>query len=78
MGHVEALKVEFPKQAGKIFLLSEMSGQPYSVHDPYGEPLLAFQKMAAELAGLMDSGIEKIIRLANENAKRDKASTSLQ
>jgi protein-tyrosine-phosphatase len=78
LGHVEALKVEFPDQAGKVFLLTEMSGHPYSVHDPYGEPLLAFQKMAAELAGLVDSGLDKIIRIAEENSKRYKKPTNLQ
>ena len=77
-GHVEALKVEFPEQADKVFLLTEMSGHPYSVHDPYGEPLLSFQKMAAELAGLVDSGLDKIIQIAEENSLRKKESTNLQ
>lgn len=69
-GHVEALKVEFPEEAQKIFLFTEMSGHPYSVHDPYGEPFLAFQKMAAEMAGLVDTGLDRIIKTAEANSKR--------
>ncbi len=69
-GHVEALKIEFPEHADKIFLLTEMSGHPYSVHDPYGEPFLSFQKMAAEMAGLVDSGLDRIIQIAEGNSQR--------
>lgn len=67
VGHAEALRAEFADQAYKVYLLSEMSGRPYSVSDPYGEPLIAYQRMAAELAQLIDNGLDRIIQLAEEN-----------
>lgn len=69
-GHVEALRVEFPVYAHKIYLLSEMVGQQYGVQDPYGEPLVMYQQMAKELATLIDNGLERIIKLAGENERR--------
>ena len=67
-GHAEALRAEFPAQAHKVFMITEMSGQVYSVYDPYGEPLISYQRMAAELAGIIDSGLDRIIELAEENS----------
>lgn len=67
-GHAEALRAEFPAQAHKVFMITEMSGRPYSVHDPYGEPLISYQRMAAELAGIIDGGLDRIIELAKENS----------
>lgn len=67
-GHAEALRAEFPAQAHKVFMLTEMTGRAYSVSDPYGEPLIAYQRMAAELAGIIDGGLDRIIELAEENS----------
>ncbi len=66
-GHEEALKAEFPGQAHKINLLSAMSGPGYSVHDPYGEPRPAYERMVEEVSGLVDDGLSSIIRLAIQN-----------
>lgn len=70
-GHKESLRVEFPHQAYKIFLLTEMIGQSYSIHDPYGEPLESYQRMAIELTELIDDGMDRIIQLAKENSARE-------
>jgi protein-tyrosine phosphatase len=67
-GHAEALRAEFPDQAHKVYLISEMVGKSYSVHDPYGEPLFSYQHMAAELAGIIDGGMDRIVKLAEENS----------
>lgn len=67
-GHAEALRAEFPAQSHKVFMITEMSGQAYSVYDPYGEPLISYQRMAAELAGIIDSGLDRTIELAEENS----------
>lgn len=67
-GHAEALRAEFPDQAYKVHMITEMAGRSYSVYDPYGEPLIAYQRMAAELAGLIDGGMDRIVELAEENA----------
>jgi hypothetical protein len=44
-----------------------MAGQPYSVHDPYGESLVMYQQMAGELSVLIDNGLERIIELAGKS-----------
>lgn len=77
-GHVEALKIEFPHFADKVYLLTEMSGLPYSIYDPYGKPLDDFRDMAVELTSLIDAGLERIIQLAQTNANRNKLTTSHQ
>lgn len=69
-GHVEALQAEFTDHANKIYLLSEMVGESYSVHDPYGEPLAMYQRMGDELSSLIEDGLERIIELAGKNARR--------
>lgn len=66
-GHAEALRAEFPAQSHKVFMITEMSGRAYSVSDPYGEPLISYQRMAAELTGIIDSGMDRIVQLAEEN-----------
>jgi len=70
-GHAEALRAEFPDQADKVYMISEMSGKSYSVSDPYGQPLVSYQRMAAELAGIIDSGMDRIVELAEENPAKD-------
>jgi protein-tyrosine phosphatase len=69
-GHVEALKAEFPKYAAKIYLLTEMSGSVYSVHDPYGEPRPAYERMVAEVSDLVDEGFARLTELARQNESR--------
>jgi protein-tyrosine-phosphatase len=66
-GHVEALKVEFPDQAHKIYPLTAMIGPIYNVNDPFGGPLVDYQIMIAELARIIDGGFDRIIELAEEN-----------
>jgi protein-tyrosine-phosphatase len=66
LGHVEALKVEFPTQADKVFAFSEMVGKRYSIRDPYGGPLSDYERMVAELTNLIDDGLDRIIALASK------------
>lgn len=68
--HLEALQIEFPAYADKIYLFSEMIGLRFSVDDPYGEPLHRYQQMADELTTLVDDGLDRIIELADTNARR--------
>ncbi len=70
-GHAEALRAEFQDHAHKVYMLTEMTGQSYSVHDPFGEPLVSYQRMAAEMAGLIDGGMDRIVQLAEENRAGD-------
>lgn len=66
-GHVEALKVEFPDEAQKIYPITAMSGAIYSVNDPFGGPLVDYQVMIAELARIIDRGFDRIVELAEPN-----------
>lgn len=70
LGQVEALKAEFPHEASRIYSLSEMSGDPYSVYDPYGEPRSSYEKMVAEMTRLIEDGLPRIIRLARTNREK--------
>ncbi len=67
-GHVEALKIEFPDEAHKIYPITAMAGPAYSVEDPFGSSLLDYQRMAAELASIIDRGLDRIIELAKTNS----------
>jgi protein-tyrosine-phosphatase len=69
-GHAEALRAEFPEARVRIRLLSEMSGPPYDVRDPYGGTLDQYRQTANELESLIDRGIERIVELAAQNEAR--------
>lgn len=64
-GHVEAIKIEFPHYATKVFLFSEIINQRYNISDPYGGPLKDYKRMANEITKIIDSGLEKIVALAS-------------
>jgi protein-tyrosine phosphatase len=69
-GHAEALRLEFPDQASKVYLLSEMkNGHRYDIDDPYGGPLEEYRACANVLVDLIDAGFERIKSLAEENAQ---------
>ena len=65
----EALSLEFPDSANRIYLLSEMSARmAYDIPDPAlgGENP---KKLIQELIGLVEKGLPKITALAEENAR---------
>jgi protein-tyrosine-phosphatase len=70
--HVEALEAIFPDYAHdyahKVHLLSEMTGQKYSVSDPYGGSRLEYAYIAQELEQLIDDGYERIVALVEAAA----------
>jgi protein-tyrosine-phosphatase len=63
-GHAEALRVEFPEAAERIFLLSEMAGEKEDVKDPYGGPHHGYVKMVDELSELIETGLPRILGVA--------------
>jgi protein-tyrosine-phosphatase len=65
--HKEALQVEFPELAKRIFLLSEMVGNYDDIHDPVSGTLADYRAAADELDQLIDKGFDKICQLAQEN-----------
>ena len=68
IGHQEALRVEFPDLADRIFLLSEMTGYRLDIRDPYGGPKEDYLDTAQELEQYLDRGFGKIVELALQNA----------
>jgi protein-tyrosine phosphatase len=65
LGHKEALQVEFPELASRIYLLYEMVGLNEEVRDPYGGTMADYQDTARELDQILTKGIERIIRLSD-------------
>ncbi|MEW6716615.1 MAG: hypothetical protein AB1345_03800 [Chloroflexota bacterium] len=63
-GQKEALTVEFPEIAPRLFLLSEMVGEEYSIPDPIGGELSDYRRTAARIHRLLTQGFERIVRLA--------------
>lgn len=60
-GHAEALRMEFPDHAHKVFLLGEMKdGVRREVDDPYGGSLEEYQTAVEEIEELIDAGFERI------------------
>lgn len=62
--HKEALVAEFPGLAHRIFMLSEMSGRRLSINDPIGGDPIDYQQCADEIENWLESGWQKIIKLA--------------
>ena len=66
-GQKEAIPLEYPSLKKKTFLLSELSGTPYSIPDPYltNEPC---RDIAFEIESLIENNFTKIIDMANKNS----------
>ena len=60
--HRRTLFYNYPHLLGKIFLLSEMSGNYHDIKDPYRKPKEAYQRTADEMTALIDDGYATILR----------------
>lgn len=67
-GHAEALRIEFPADAHKVFLLSEMVGRRYDISDPYGGPRAGYEQMSRETERLVREGFGRITDIARARA----------
>jgi protein-tyrosine phosphatase len=67
-GHKEALQVEFPRFASKIFLPSEMVGEINEIKDPMGRATADFERTALELEDILERGLGVIAELSEEYA----------
>lgn len=63
-GHKEALRVEFPEIAKRVYLLSEMAGYTRSIVDPIGGSMVDFQETAREIEQILTKGFDKIKQLS--------------
>lgn len=63
--HAEGLRLEFPHQADKIHLVSEMArGRRFDIQDPYGGSPEEYRACVEELEDLINAGFERIRALA--------------
>jgi len=62
----EALKTAFPKQAAKIFLLSEMAGETFEIVDPIGGSQADFNATGLEIENILVEGFPKISQLSTD------------
>ena len=67
-GHKEALQVEFPRFANKVFLLSEMVDEDFEIKDPIGRSTADFEKTALELESIFERSLGVIAQLSEEYA----------
>lgn len=65
-GHAEALRVEFPVEAGKIYMLTQMIDRNYNVADPYGGDYAEYERMYELVQDIIDGGLDRIIALASQ------------
>jgi protein-tyrosine-phosphatase len=69
-GHKEALQIEFPQIAERIYLIGEMIGEEREIQDPIGGPLIDYRDTARLLERILTDGFENIRRLAKNPAGR--------
>ena len=63
-GQKESILFDFPKLRDRIYLLSELSGPPYSIPDPYITKE-TFSDIASEIETLIKGNVDKIEALAD-------------
>jgi protein-tyrosine phosphatase len=68
-GHKEAIQLEFPQVAGRIFLLTELSRTPLDVADPIGLALEDYRDTAQEIREYILAGFDRIVELSQNPAQ---------
>lgn len=67
-GHKEALCVEFPEFADRIYMLTEMIGYKMDIQDPITGTLDNFRDTAQELEQMIGQGLETILSMAQDSS----------
>jgi protein-tyrosine-phosphatase len=62
--HKQILQARFPEKSGKVFMLSEMSGEEFPVDDPFGATLEDYLYTAEVIDHLIKNGMDSIRRYA--------------
>ncbi len=62
-GQKEAIQIEFSKIAGKVFMLSEMSGEISNIEDPIGQSYQNYLETADQIDEWIKSGFPRILQL---------------
>ncbi len=63
----EGLQLNFPHDADRIYMLSEMVGRIEDVPDPIMGELADYQASAKMMERFLSGGLDKIFQLANQN-----------
>ena len=59
-GHQEALQVEFPEQADKVYMLSELVGERVNVTDPVGKDDGEYYEVLGVIEGYLEGAMERM------------------
>jgi protein-tyrosine phosphatase len=76
-GQKEALQVEFPQVAQRVFLLSEMEGKTLQVEDPVGKPLPAYEETVKTIDQMLARGMQRIFSLVEAQDTAETGSESV-
>ncbi len=68
-GQKEALQIEFPDIARRVYLLSEMAGMVADIRDPVGKSLPEFREVAGNIEWMINKGFNRMVKLAEEETK---------
>jgi protein-tyrosine-phosphatase len=68
-GQKEAIQIEFPAFANRIYLLSEMNGEIMNINDPFGGSWQDYETAANEIDLRLLKGLDRICRLANGSTR---------
>lgn len=68
-GHKEALRVEFPRIAPRLMMVSELEGKEEAIEDPYGKSQEKYEETARNLERIFDKGMSKILALVGSARK---------
>ena len=64
-GQKEALRVEFPGLASRIYMLSEMVGEKVDIADPIGGKSQDYREAIEAITKFLNAGHTRIVRLAS-------------
>jgi len=62
-GQKEALQIEFPFAAKRIYMLSEMAGANVQINDPLDRSPAGLQLLSAQIDGWLERGFPRILEL---------------
>lgn len=73
-GQKEALQVEFPQVATRVYLLSEMEEKLRPVEDPVGKPLPSYEETAEKIDQMLARGMPRILALVETQLSEETSS----
>jgi protein-tyrosine-phosphatase len=62
-GQKEALQIEFPFAAGRIYLLTEMAGAKVQIDDPFDTSAMGLQILSNQIDDWLERGFQRILEL---------------